>query len=299
MTTPTILILAAGFATRYGSLKQIDRFGPGGETIIDYTIYDAIRAGFGKAVFVIRDSIADAFRRIVTDKFADKIAVTLVSQEIDMLPAGFKVPPARQKPWGTGHAVWVAARQISEPFVALNADDFYGFSTLETIYRHLCAQSHDGLEYCSIGYKLENTLTEHGHVSRAICDVDQDGFLTGLTEVSRIARVNGRIKILDSSTVLPGDTPVSMNAFGFTPTVFDYFQAHFAEFLTSHLNEPGAEFYLPAFVNSLIRHNLVSVRILPTDAEWFGVTYREDKEPASKKIRELVANGRYPERLWR
>lgn len=300
-TPPTLLILAAGMATRYGSLKQIDHFGPGGETIIDYSIHDAIKAGFGKVVFVIRESIEEEFKEVVINKYNDIIETDYVSQELDVLPEGFDVPEDRVKPWGTGHAVLVAASKINEPFAVINADDFYGHESFKLIADFLKDKT-NVREYGLVGYKLSNTLSAHGAVSRGICKINNEGFLKGVTEHTHIIQTQNGIVSTgenDTKTVLEGDEMVSMNLMGFTPSAFTYFETQFIEFLKtkSHISLKS-EFYLPEVVNHLVGTDKASVKVLPSPEKWFGVTFPDDKPVAIKKLKDLVAKGVYPENLW-
>lgn len=300
MTKPTLLVMAAGMGSRYGSLKQIDRFGPSGESIIDYSIYDAIRAGFGKVVFVIRRSIVEEFKELFFGKFSDKIKVDYALQELDMMPEGTEVPADRQKPWGTGHAVWVAADKIHEPFAVINADDYYGMESFQRIADFLTGSS--PREHCLIGYRLRNTLSEHGYVSRGVCDVSPEGLLQNVTERTHIYRTSDQAIVYQDQegkeVALSGDETVSMNLMGFTPEVFPVFERCFTEFIHEHGRQPKKEFYLPAVVNELITTGEASVQVVPTPDHWFGVTYPEDKAIAQRKLQALVEQGVYPENLW-
>ncbi len=297
---PTLLVLAAGVGSRYGSLKQIDRFGPSGETIIDYSIYDAIRAGFGKVVFVIRASIEQEFKEVFYGKFSDKIAIDYALQELDRLPPGFEVPAGRTKPWGTGHAVWVAAGKISEPFAVINADDYYGPKSFRLMADFL---SNPALHaYGLVGYQLRNTLSAHGYASRGICEVDQQGYLDSITERTHIYRTPDQRIVYQADdgneTALTGNEVTSMNLMGFPPDVFEQFGVSFAAFLHEHAHHPKKEFYLPSVVNEIIRAGQLKVKVLHTADLWFGVTYQEDKHIAQQKFRQLVDAGVYPENLW-
>lgn len=300
-TNPTLLILAAGMATRYGSLKQIEKFGPGGETIIDYSIYDALRAGFGRVIFVIRRSIEKEFKAVMMHKFADKIEVDFVLQELDNLPKGFSRAENRQKPWGTGHAVWTAAAKINGPFAVINADDFYGYQSFESIARFLKNKTNEQ-EYGLIGYQLKNTLSPHGAVSRGICKTNSAGNLKSITEQTHIFQTQNGITLTDKDQrqiLLKGDEIVSMNLMGFTPSVFPHFETSFKEFLNTKRHEnPKAEFYLPEVVNNLVKTGEASVKVLLTPEKWFGVTYPNDKPIAIERLKDLIAEGIYPENLW-
>jgi NDP-sugar pyrophosphorylase family protein len=297
---PTLLILAAGMASRYGSLKQLDKFGPTGETIIDYSIHDAIKAGFGKVIFVIRKSIEKEFKRVMI-KFESRIPTEYVLQELDMLPKEFSVPENRKKPWGTGHAVWVAASKIKEPFAVINGDDFYGYQSFK-IMADFLKNNKNKQQHSLVGYQLENTLSDHGAVSRGICWVDEDRNLESVTEQTHIIRTAKGIVSRDAEKreiLLSGKETVSMNLMGFTPDALPYFEAYFKEFLTNESPKSiKTEFYLPEVVNKLIQREAASFRLLPTSEKWFGVTFPEDKNAAIKCIEELVASGSYSQNLW-
>lgn len=293
-TRPTLLILAAGMGSRYGGLKQIDAVGPSGETILDFSVYDASRAGFGQIVFVIRRDIEDAFRQSIGARFEQRIPVKYVFQEIDDLPPGFTVPAGRTKPWGTTQAVLAAAEVIHEPFAVINADDFYGQESFQSLSRHLLTESSG---YAMIGFILRNTLSEFGSVARGISAVDENGYLASVVEVTGIERDSGEIKAAGGIR-LSGDEIVSMNMWGFTPRVFDQLRAYFESFLEANSLDQRAECYLPNAVNSLIHSGESRVRVLPTSEAWFGVTYREDRPRVVESIGRLVSSGVYPERLW-
>jgi UTP-glucose-1-phosphate uridylyltransferase len=293
-TRPTLLILAAGMGSRYGGLKQIDAVGPSGETILDFSVYDASRAGFGQIVFVIRRDIEDAFRQSIGARFEQRIPVKYVFQEIDDLPPGFTVPAGRTKPWGTTQAVLAAAEVIHEPFAVINADDFYGQESFQSLSRHLLTESSG---YAMIGFILRNTLSEFGSVARGISAVDENGYLASVVEVTGIERDSGEIKAAGGIR-LSGDEIVSMNMWGFTPRVFDQLRAYFESFLEANSLDQRAECYLPNAVNSLVHSGESRVRVLPTSEAWFGVTYREDRPRVVESIGRLVSSGVYPERLW-
>jgi NDP-sugar pyrophosphorylase family protein len=300
---PTLLILAAGIGSRYGGMKQIDQVGPSGEAIIDYSLYDALRAGFGKIVFVIRKDIENDIKEFLGDKIAGKAEVEFIHQELDMIPEGLVYPPDRVKPWGTGHAIWVAAKAIKEPFVAINADDFYGRGSYMKMAEYLIsAGKTSSTEFCMIGYQIQQTLSEHGSVSRGICEADDQSYLRAVVERTEIFRKNGRIVYRDENlkeVQVPGDTLVSMNIWGFTPAVFAYIEQQFSEFIRKNISNIKAELYIPKIVNEMIKDGNARVRILPAVDEWFGVTYKEDKPLAVEKIRELVQKGAYPRNLWK
>ena len=297
---PTLLVLAAGIGSRYGGLKQIDQVGPSGEAIIDYSIYDAIQAGFGKVIFVIRRDIEKDFKEVFIDKLKDSIDVDYVFQHIDMVPKGISFTSVRKKPWGTGHAIIVAEQKINEPFAVINADDFYGGNSYRVMADFL-TNSSDIKEYSMVGYRLDRTLSDHGHVARGVCETNTDSYLKVVTERTKIEKKNNKIIFTDkdgSETGLTGSETVSMNFWGFKISVFDYLNKYFREFLLEHSNEPKAEFFIPAMITDLINKNEIKVKVLNTDESWFGVTYREDKPVVIKSISELVHKGVYPARLW-
>ncbi len=304
MVKPTLLVLAAGMGSRYGSLKQMDGVGPNGEAIIDYSIYDAIRAGFGKVVFVIRHSFADAFKQMFNaERFGGRIEVEYVFQELDYLPEGFTVPEGREKPWGTNHAVMMAADAIKEPFAVINADDFYGEDAYKVIGDYLSKLGGSRNNYCMVGYEVNKTLSENGTVSRGVCTVDKDGYLTSMVERTKIERNKDGVIVfhdLGDDVALDENTPVSMNLFGFTPDYFDYSKQTFIEFLKDEKNiaNPKAEFFIPLMVNKLIGNGTAKMKVLHTSAKWFGVTYKEDKPALMAKIEALIADGVYPRNLW-
>ena len=304
MVKPTLLVLAAGMGSRYGSLKQMDGVGPNNEAIIDYSIYDAIRAGFGKVVFVIRHSFADAFTAIFNkERFGGKIEVEVVYQELDYLPEGFSVPEGREKPWGTNHALLMAAKAIKEPFAVINADDFYGADAYKVIGEYLSKLGEESNHYCMVGYAVNKTLSENGTVSRGVCSINEEGFLTSIVERTKIERnAEGTIVFHDlgEDEALEEETPVSMNLFGFTPDYFAYSEEYFKEFLSSPEVQanPKAEFFIPLMVNKLVGEGTSKLKVLSTTANWFGVTYQADKPQLVAKIEELIAEGVYPRNLW-
>ncbi len=302
MVKPTLLVLAAGMGSRYGSLKQMDGVGPNGEAIIDYSVYDAIRAGFGKVVFVIRHSFAQDFCEVFNaERFGNKIEVEYVYQELDKLPEGFTLPEGREKPWGTNHAVMMAADVINTPFAVINADDFYGRDGYAVIGDYLSQLGTSEGKYCMVGYEVSKTLSENGTVSRGVCTVDAEGNLCGMVERTKIERVNGTIVFHDLGTDEPleENTPVSMNLFGFTPDYFRHSEAFFKEFLKDNIENLRSEFFIPLMVNKVISEGTASMRVLSTTANWFGVTYKEDKPQLMQKIEELIAKGEYPRNLWK
>ncbi|MDP3072004.1 MAG: NTP transferase domain-containing protein [Opitutaceae bacterium] len=287
----TLVVLAAGMGSRYGGLKQIDPVGPGGETVLDYAVFDAVRAGFTRVVFVIRRDFEALFRAKIGARYAGRIAVDYVFQSLDALPAGFTVPAGREKPWGTGHAVWCARDALGGNFAVINADDFYGADSLAQLARFLGAAR--GGEFAMVGFRLANTLSEHGLVSRGVCATGRDGALRSIVEHTGIAPAE-----VGAGRKFSGDEVVSMNCWGFTPALFAGLDAQFREFLAARGAEPKAEFYLPASVSTMIERGEARVRVLPTESAWFGVTYREDKPRVEAAIAELVARGLYPAKLW-
>ncbi|WKN42792.1 nucleotidyltransferase family protein [Tunicatimonas pelagia] len=299
MNDISLLILAAGLGSRYGSLKQMDQFGPSGESIIDYSVYDAMRAGFTKVVFVIRSSMEQQFKEAFLKRFPSDIEVKYVFQELDHLPAGHTVSPEREKPWGTGHAVWTAADQIDEPFAVINADDFYGRESLQRMAEFLKNPPENS--HCLLGYKLENTLSDYGYVSRGICAVQGDS-LQSITERTHIERRDDGQIIFRSDkgeeVPLSGKETASMNLMGFTPDVFSVFERCFVDFLKENSQHPKQEFYLPSVVNEIINSKIAEVKVVPTPDSWFGVTYPDDKQVARQTLQNLVAEGVYPPNLW-
>lgn len=301
MVKPTLLVLAAGMGSRYGSLKQMDGVGPNGEAIIDYSVYDAIRAGFGKVVFVIRHSFAAEFQEVFSaERFGHKIEVEYVYQELESLPEGFTLPAERVKPWGTNHAVMMAKGAIDGPFAVINADDFYGREAYQTIGDYLSQLGNSRNNYCMVGYQVSKTLSENGTVSRGVCTVDGEGNLQSMVERTQIERVNGTILFHDGGADEPlaEDTPVSMNLFGFTPDYFEYSEAYFKEFLAANIDNLKSEFFIPLMVNKVINDGTATMRVLKTTSNWFGVTYKEDKPQLMAKIEELIESGVYPRNLW-
>ena len=304
MVKPTLLVLAAGMGSRYGALKQMDGVGPNNEAIIDYSIYDAIRAGFGKVVFVIRHSFADAFTAIFNkERFGGKIEVEVVYQELDYLPEGFSVPEGREKPWGTNHALLMAAKAIKKPFAVINADDFYGADAYKVIGEYLSKLGEESNHYCMVGYAVNKTLSENGTVSRGVCGINEEGFLTSIVERTKIERnAEGTIVFHDlgEDEALEEETPVSMNLFGFTPDYFAHSEEYFKGFLSSPEVQTNlkAEFFIPLMVNKLVGEGTSKLKVLSTTANWFGVTYQADKPQLVAKIEELIEAGVYPRNLW-
>lgn len=298
----TLLILAAGMGSRYGGMKQVDAFGPSGETITDYSIYDAIKAGFERFVFVISPYMEEEFSTNYILKFPSYLKVEYVIQSLEDLPRGFKLPKNREKPWGTAHAVLMAKDVINEPFAVINADDYYGRKSYK-IMNHFLTQTSEMApgNYCMVGYELEKTISEHGSVSRGICSVDTKGYLTGMVERTKIYLKDNRIFHEDEEGTLhelgPKDT-VSMNLFGFTPDFFHHIEKDFKMFLKKNTHNPKAELYIPYVVNNLITAEKATMSVLNTPDSWFGVTYQDDKPRVLKAIRNLVDEGIYPESLW-
>jgi hypothetical protein len=298
----TLLILAAGIGSRYGGMKQVDPFGPSGETITDYSIYDALRAGFDRLVFVISPQMEEEFKSSYIRKFPSHLDVDYVIQSIDDLPEGMAVPGERVKPWGTAHAVLTARDAIHEPFAVINADDYYGQRSYGIMHDFLVRTTEEVPgQYCMVGFQLRNTVSEHGSVARGICQVNDHGFLTGMVERTRIYLNGGNIVFEDDAgDVHPLDPreTVSMNLFGFTPDFFRYTDEAFRKFLGKNLANPKAELFIPLVVDDLIRKGEARMSVLQTPDSWFGVTYQEDRPKVLKAIRELVDNGTYPESLW-
>ena len=301
---PTLLLLAAGMGSRYGGLKQLDGLGPNGETIMDYSIYDAIKAGFGKIVFVIRKDFEQDFKDKILSKYEGHIPAELVFQSLESLPEGFSVPEGRVKPWGTNHAVMMAAKTIKEPFCVINCDDFYNRDAYMVIGKFL-ADLPEGSKnkYAMVGFRVGNTLSENGTVARGICSKDEDENLTTVVERTEIMRVNGPICYKDEQgewVAVDDNTPVSMNMWGFTPDYFDYSEAYFKEFLADPKNMENlkAEFFIPLMVNKLITEKTATVKVLDTTSKWFGVTYAADRPSVVEKIQKLIDEGVYPEKLF-
>ena len=300
---PALVVLAAGIGSRYGGLKQMDPVGPGGEAVLDYAVFDAKRAGFGKFVFVIRREIEQDFREVFGRRFAKHVNVAYAFQERDMVPAGRYVPPDRTKPWGTGHAVLCAASSLDRPFAVINADDYYGPESFRVLARFLTQSAPANPDlFAMVGFQLDRTLSEHGTVARGLCQADAEGYLAAVEELTAIERQPGgaRNKEPDGSfRSLTGQEIVSMNCWGFTMGLFGGLRRLFGEFLDHNEASLKAEFYLPNAVNALIREGRARVKVLPTPCHWFGVTYREDRPVVMEGIRALIRAGEYPERLWK
>ena len=301
---PTLLLLAAGMGSRYGGLKQLDGLGPNGETIMDYSIYDAIQAGFGKIVWVIRKDFEQDFREKILSKYEGHVPCELVFQGIDSLPEGFSVPEGREKPWGTNHAVLMAMSAIKEPFCVINCDDFYNRDCFKVIGKFL-SELPDGSKntYAMVGFRVGNTLSENGTVARGICSKDENGNLTTVVERTEIERHGSEIQYKDEQgewVTVDDNTPVSMNVWGFTPDYFEYSEAYFREFLSDPKNMQNlkSEYFIPLMVNKLINDKTATVKVLDTTSKWFGVTYSADRPSVVAKIQSLVDEGVYPEKLF-
>lgn len=298
---PTLFVLAAGMGSRYGGLKQLDGLGPNGETIMDYSIFDAIRGGFGKLVFVIRKSFEQDFAEKIISKYKDHIPVELVFQELDNLPAGFKCPEGREKPWGTNHAVLMGKDVINEPFAVINADDFYGKDSFAVLGKELAAMAGTENQYCMVGYRVGNTLSESGSVARGVCETNKENFLTGVVERTAIERTDGEIQFTDENgqkVILHENTPVSMNMWGFTPDYFKHSETSFINFLNANQGNLKSEFFIPLTVNELITSGTSTVKVLDTTSKWFGVTYADDRQGVVDKIQALITAGEYPNKLF-
>ena len=299
---PTLFVLAAGMGSRYGGLKQLDGLGPNGETIMDHSIYDAIQSGFGKVVFVIRKDFEKDFREKILSKYENHIPVEVVFQSLDALPEGFTCPADRVKPWGTNHAVLMGKNVIKEPFAIINADDFYGRDSFAVIAKELMAMEGKKNQYCMVGFRVGNTMSESGTVARGVC-VTKDGLLTDVVERTAIGyKEDGRIAFTDENGVeqiLAPETPVSMNLWGFTPDYFDYSEEYFKKFLKENSENLKAEFFIPLLVNELVTTGKATVKVLDTTSKWFGVTYAADRPAVVEKFAELHANGEYPQNMFK
>ncbi len=294
--------MAAGMGSRYGGLKQIDPMGPHGETILDYSVFDALRAGFGKVVFIIRPDFEQAFRENITAKFSDRIAVDYAFQTLDRLPSGFSIPAGRDKPWGTTHAILCAREVINEPFAVINADDFYGRDSFQVLAHYLTSLPNSSSAYSMVGFTLKNTLSDNGTVARGVCKTDATGFLREIQELTKIEKTASGARNTDEaghSLELTGEEPVSMNMWGFSPHLFDQISGLFEEFLRAQGSEMKSECYIPLSVGELVRRSAATCKVLPTSSTWFGVTYREDKPRVQASIAAMTKAGDYPEGLWK
>jgi dTDP-glucose pyrophosphorylase len=297
---PTLLVLAAGMGTRYGGNKQLDEVGPSGETIIDYSIYDAIRAGFGKIVFVIRRAIEEQVKERFVKKLKGKIEVDYVFQEITNLPEGVKVSPERQKPWGTSHAILVTSKKIKEPFGVINADDYYGVESFKVLHDFL-VNDKDPNCYCIVGYKMSNTLSDHGHVNRGVCRVGKDGLLVNIVETRQIEKIPGGAQAPDADGTMQkfsGDEVVSMNLWGFKPSCYTFLEREFRNFINEKGMDPKAELDIPTSVDKFVKSGEITIKILMSNDRWFGVTYREDKPYVVESIKNMVSKGIYPAKIY-
>lgn len=305
MQKPVLAVMAAGMGSRYGGLKQIDPVGPSGEVIIDYSLFDARRAGFEKVVFIIKHEIEEDFKAVIGDRIAKVMQVEYAYQQLDILPQGYQVPAGREKPWGTAHAVLAAKNVIDGPFAVINADDYYGPEAFQKIYEYLSThQDEERYAYAMVGYHLRNTLTEHGHVARGVCEVGVDGFLERVTEHTKIVKDGNDAKFTDdegaSWHALAGETTVSMNLWGFTPSFLKETETRFAAFLDRALveNPMKGEYFLPSVVSALLDEDKARVQVLTSKDKWYGVTYKEDKPVVVAALRSFIDAGVYPEKLW-
>lgn len=299
MSKPTLVVLAAGMGSRYGGLKQVDPVGPSGEAILDYSVFDAVRGGFGKVVFVIRRDFEDEFKEKVGSRYEGLVPVEYAYQDIADLPSPWTVPEGRAKPWGTAHAVRAARDVVAEPFAVINADDFYGRDAFSKMGAFLA--SAETMRFSMVGYRLDLTLSENGSVARGICKASPDGFLEGVTEMTKLVRAGDSAENLEDPAApvkVPLDARVSMNLWGFTPELFDELERRFPLWLAENAAKEKSEWYIPFVVDELIKEGKASCRVLPTDSSWFGVTYREDKPYVAGEILKLVEKGEYPENLF-
>lgn len=302
MSKPTLFVLAAGMGSRYGGLKQLDGLGPHGETIMDYSIYDAIKSGFGKVVFVIRKDFEEDFRTKILSKYENHIPTEVVFQSINDLPEGFTCPAERTKPWGTNHALMMGKNVINEPFAIINSDDYYGRNSFEVMAKELSSLEEGSTgKYSMVGFKVGNTLSESGTVSRGVCEKDGD-YLTGVVERTSIGyNADHKIAFTDENgkeQILAPETPVSMNFWGFTPDYFKYSEDYFVEFLKENINKPKSEFFIPTLINDLVKKGTASVKVLTTESRWFGVTYSQDRQGVVDKFAELHEKGVYPDKMF-
>ncbi|MGI8673494.1 MAG: nucleotidyltransferase family protein [Luteitalea sp.] len=301
--TPALLVLAAGMGSRYGGLKQLDSMGPHGETVMDYAIFDALRAGFGRVVFVIRRDFEAPFRQLVLSRYEGRVPVSYCFQDMEVLPGGFTVPPGRTKPWGTSHAILAAREVLQEPFAAINADDFYGQDSYRVLHAFLADPARQQAPdiYAMVGFTLRHTLSAHGTVARGVCMTDGQGHLRSVRELTKLAPVGDRVVNQDGTEPpeqLTGDEPVSLNMWGFTPTIFAQIETVFTEFLAREGQTLTSECYIPSVVDALVSRGLCKVEVLPTTSRWFGVTYREDKPAVVQSMAELASTGAYPAPLF-
>lgn len=300
---PVLVVMAAGMGSRYGGLKQIDPIGPNNESIMDYSIYDAAKAGFSKVIFIIRRDIENEFKSIIGSKYRNIIPVEYAFQEINSLPSDYSCPIERKKPWGTGHAILMAKDVVKEPFAVINADDFYGRKAFELIFNYLgTAKDENHLDYSMVGFLLKNTLSEYGYVSRGVCRCNVSGDLEDIVEVLHIEKDNGGAKYLNENKnykKLTGNEIVSMNMWGFTPSIFTHLEKMFTEFLEHNINNLKAEFYIPSVVDSLIKNGTAKVKVLKSHERWFGITYKEDRPGVILAVKALIEKEYYPEKLFK
>ncbi len=300
----TLVIMAAGMGSRFGGLKQIEPVGPGGEIILDYSVYDAVRAGFDKVIFIIKKEIEEDFRKITDGRYDGKIKVDYAFQELNNLPDGFSCPEGRVKPWGTAHAIYSCKGLVDGPFAVINADDYYGVETFRVIHDELTAEkeSTDAYPFSMVGFKVENTLTENGHVARGVCKIE-DGYMTDIVERTKIMYRDGKIMFTEDGETweeIPEGTPVSMNLWGFTPEIITEIENRFADFLKKNAdNALKCEFYIPFVVDELVKAGKAKVKALDTDEKWYGVTYKEDKQSVMDALKEKTDKGIYPIPLWK
>lgn len=304
MSKPTLVIMAAGIGSRYGGLKQLDAIGPNGEIIMDYSIYDAVKAGFGSVVFIINRNIEKPFKEYFGSRIQNVVETKYVYQSVSDVPPGFIVPEGRIKPWGTGHAVLSCRNAVSTPFAVINADDFYGASSFRKICEYLTNLNEKARrnEYCMVGFRLENTLTENGYVSRGICSVDSEGYLKEIQERTKIQKVGDAVKYTEDNvswTEIPPESTVSMNMWGFTPSIFKELEERFPKFLEENKDRlEKAEFFIPSIVHDLIVSGKARVKVLSSEDKWYGVTYKEDKPKVMQAIQNMIKCGLYPSSLW-
>lgn len=309
MKKPSLVVMAAGMGSRYGGLKQLDPVGPNGEFIIDYSLYDAIKAGFSKVVFIVKEELQQDFHNTIGKRISSSIETSYVAQKLENLPQGIQVPRDRVKPWGTAHAVLCCKDKVDTPFAVINSDDFYGASTYKVIYDYLetlsniPVDSKDNYNYCMAGYILENTLTDHGHVARGICKIDRNGHLQEIKERTHIKKIEGLAKYTEDHTHyidITAGSIVSMNTWGFTPSIFKEIEARFPIFLEQNVeNLLNAEFFLSSMVDILVSEKRASVNVLTSQEQWYGVTYKEDKAKVKAAIEDMVEKGIYPNHLWK
>lgn len=298
---PSLLILAAGMGSRYGSLKQMEFFGPSGETITDYSIFDALKSGFEKVIFIISPAMEEEFVKSYIKKFPSGIKIDYVLQGVHSIPEGYKISKDRKKPWGTAHAVLMARDKIHEPFAVINADDFYGRDSYKVLADYFSAIREDKIfEYAMVGFPIRKTLSQFGSVSRGVCELDNDGFLKGITERIKIIEKDGKIVYFDDNDeiLLDENAVVSMNLFGFTPSVFPWLEKYFNEFLKKNESDIKAEFFIPLIVDRMLKDGLARMKVLNTNEQWFGITYKEDKPHVQNMINSLIDKGLYPSDLW-